>query len=187
MVQRETWSKIGITLFLFFIIVGFTVPAFLNTNSTPVAAVEPKLCQTDADCYLTCDKPVAVLCTQNLCQQNSCEEYSYYPLAQQPTTFQLEMIMNGKEVNLAARSEPQNFFVTFTENEVKLFAPGLTLVQVLDKVNIHVNEQCLYLDSVSYCNNAKAELKSVVNGEQIYDYSYVPKERDNIKILYSSS
>lgn len=187
MVNSETWKKVGMTIFLLLIIVGFTIPAFLNNNSSnTVKTAEPRLCQTDADCYLTCDDtPVAVLCTQNLCLQNACEEYSVYPLEQQGTSFHLEVKINTTTVDLSARSKPQNFFVTFTGNQVQMFSSGLTLNHVLDKVNLQLNEQCLYLDAVSYCSDAKQEVHVLVNGNQTFDYgAYVPKEGDNIQILY---
>ena len=73
--------KIGMLVLLALIVLGFTIPGFIDpTGEDQQVNVEPRLCQSDADCYLLCDDvPEQVLCSQNMCVRNSCQEYDLYP------------------------------------------------------------------------------------------------------------
>jgi len=188
MAKKELWSKIGLLIFLGMIIIGFTIPGFINNIDTNnQKAVEPRLCQTDAQCYLTCnDKPLATLCTKNLCAQNSCSEPTYYPLKESPLTFSLGIEINGKKIDLINQTKSENFFVKYTAAQVQLFTSGLNLNQALEKINAKLNSQCLYIDNTNYCTNEKNKLIILANGNETYaGGDFVPLEGDKIKIVYS--
>ena len=72
--DKKLFSKILLILFLLMIVLGFTLPGFLEFDEE-TQYIEPRICQNDADCYLMCeDIPVEVLCSQNLCQKNYFEQ-----------------------------------------------------------------------------------------------------------------
>lgn len=170
--------------FLIMIVLGFTIPGFIGNEDDPLATyVEARVCQTDTDCYLTCDgTPQPILCSQNLCIQNSCEEANYYPLNPDPLSFSLTLSIENETI--ALQSNPQNLFVTFDDNEVNLFSNGLNLNQVLDKAGMAMNTQCIQTNQL-YCTNLEQTLDLSINGEKSYDFiGYVPKEGDEIEITY---
>ena len=112
---EKLFSKIFMVVFLVMLILGFTIPGFLNSgNSNPqVSQVEPRLCTTDSDCYLICDdKPIASLCFKNLCQQNGCSEYSLYPYQNSPLTFGLKVDVEEKEIDLQEGYDSKNFYIS---------------------------------------------------------------------------
>ena len=84
--SKSLIRKTIVIVFMALIVLGFTVPGFLHSNDeNNNYAVEPRLCKTDAECYLTCDDlPVKVLCAENICQQNSCEEYAIFEFTEPP-------------------------------------------------------------------------------------------------------
>jgi hypothetical protein len=132
-----------------------------------------------------CDeKPVAVLCGQNLCQQNACTQQSYYPFADKPLIFTLKVMVGNQTVNLTSRVNKNNFFVMFEKESVKVYTNGLTIGQILEKVNMKINTQCVVIDE-SYC--AKEEKKWVmrVNGEESSLFEYTPQEGDKMELVYS--
>jgi len=103
----KKFSKVVMIIFLGLIVIGFTVPGILYLNPTQASpgSAEPRICQTDSDCYLMCnEQPVNVLCTQNLCQQNSCTETSPYPYSTQPVRFQLAIVLNDTPISLVNSS-----------------------------------------------------------------------------------
>src|SRR3989344_5255924 len=118
----KLFSKIVIIVFLVMLVLGFVVPSILNNSSSGPVGVEPRICNTDADCYLFCDdQPADILCLQNLCVVNSCEEKNYYEYSQNPVSF----TVNIKNVTLAERSSERDIFVKFTENKIQSFNPKL--------------------------------------------------------------
>src|SRR3989338_5061445 len=134
MVKTEKlFSKIIMIVFLVLIVLGFTIPGFIN-NPNPGAAqskVEPRLCKSDADCYLTCDnQPWRALCWQNLCQQNECGP-SYFEYDVEPAVeFKLEVETKNKII-LTERTNSQNFFVEFLDGDrVKTHSPRLSLEMI---------------------------------------------------------
>ncbi len=186
--KEKLWAKIGLLIFLGLIILGFTIPGFINTIDTNTQkAVEPRLCQTDSECYLTCnDKPLPTLCTKNLCAQNSCSEPTYYSLKDTPITFSLTIELNNKKIDLTNQSKSENFFVKYNINQIQLFSSGLNLNQVLEKFNAQLNNQCLSINNINYCSNSKEKLIILANGNETYaGGSFVPLEGDKIKIVYS--
>lgn len=186
--KKELWAKIGLLIFLGMIIIGFTVPGFINNIDTQEQQfVNPRLCQTDSECYLTCnDKPLATLCTKNLCSQNSCSEPTYYTLKDTPLTFSLIIELNNQKIDLTNQSKSENFFVKYNNNQVQLFSSGLNLNQVLEKFNARLKTQCLYIDNTNYCTNEKNKLIILANGNETYaGGDFVPLEGDKIKIVYS--
>src|SRR3989344_2378341 len=128
----KLFSKVLIIVFLVMLVLGFVVPGILN-NSSDSAAIDPRMCNTDADCYLFCDdQPVNVLCLQNLCLVNSCEEKSYYGYDQNPVSFTVSI----ENVTLDKRSNEMDIFIKFDGNKVQSFNSKLPLYYILEKTNI---------------------------------------------------
>ncbi|MDP3698863.1 MAG: hypothetical protein Q8R47_04705 [Nanoarchaeota archaeon] len=175
---EKLFSKAVMMVFLVLLIVGFVVPAILN-NPSSNPGVEPRMCNTDADCYLFCeDKPVEVVCLQNLCLVNSCEEKSYYGYSQTPVSF----IVNIQNITLEERSDEKDIFVKFKGNEVQVFASKLPLYYILEKADIILDTQCLTFDQKQYCSS---DLRMGVNGTDSTAFgNYVPQEGDVIEIGY---
>ncbi len=177
------------------IVLGFTVPLF-NLGNQPAdqqqQAAEPRLCQADADCYLLCeDKPVEVLCRQNLCQQNGCEEAAVYPYAEKPVSFNLNLVMEGQAINLMNRSNSNDFFVKVEEtpdskgSSAHIHTLEFPLALILEKLDIGLTSECLFLDKQSYCNDDKKQLRLLVNGEESFQYGeLVPGEGEKVEIRY---
>ncbi len=186
--KKELLRKMLVITFLVLLVVGFTVPQFLfsNTNGNqPIETAEPRLCRTDADCYLVCgEKPTAVLCTENLCQQNSCEELSYYEFQENPVTFSLDVVVDGDKIDIASRLDPQAIFVKIVGGTIRLFSSRLTLQQVLEKMNLRLDTQCLSMGEISYCSDAEKTLTLRVNGEETVLDRYIPQEKDKIVLEY---
>ena len=165
-------------IFLILLVLGFVVPSILNhTSEEP--AVEPRICNTDADCYLVCDdQPINVLCVQNLCATNTCEERNNYEYNQIPLSFTL----NIKNVTLEDRGNDANLFVKFSGNFVQSFNPKLSLYLILEKANIILDTQCLTFDLKQYCSS---DLMMKINGNVSTVYgNYIPSEGDLIELEY---
>ncbi len=174
-------------IFLGLVVIGFSVPLFnLGGDQTqPTGNTEPRLCQQDADCYLMCDdKPVEVLCLQNLCQQNSCLEFNPFPYQSEPVTFSLNVLVDdSKDVSLASNSN--DLFVQFVSGEVRIFSSRLPLAAVLEKSGIQFVDQCLGINGTQYCTTTRNRLELWVNGEQSFSYgSYIPRQDDRIELRY---
>ena len=123
--KEKLFSKIIIVLFLIMIAVGFMIPGSIDSNNDSQGYVEPRICQVDVDCYLICeDKPVKVLCSQNLCVQNTCEEGNYYSFNDNPLSFELVVEGNGTSLDLIGKDE--DLFVKFSGNQVSLYSSGLS-------------------------------------------------------------
>ena len=183
---EKLFSKVMVIFFLVLLILGFTVPGFINSSNGVVQnQVEPRLCQTDADCYLTCDEqPVPVICLQNLCQQNECG-YAYFEYEQNPLTFQLEVILNNEKISLENRTTQGNFFVKFENNMVKMYSQRLSLNAVLSKVGLLLDSNCLLVDGNRYCADEDNFLSVLIKGNETADVgNYIPQEGDKIEIGY---
>ncbi len=170
------------------LVVGFSFPLFQlggNEDASAQQLSPQRVCQSDADCYLTCDgKPLAVLCSQNLCQQNSCREGSRYALQEEPSAVRLQAAAGGENIPLRERFVQGNFFVRIGEQEgnIEIYAPGLFLPQILEKFNLGMGEGCLYVGQQPYCNS----LEVLVNGkEDSFPEYYTPQEGDTITIKAS--
>jgi len=185
--RRILLRKITIIIFLVMLVIGFTVPSLLDLGKNEEKA-EQRLCNTDTDCYLMCaDKPVTVICSQNLCWQNSCSEPSVYPFSENITTFTLKVRVKGEKLDLANRSQSKDLFVKFNpgfnSERIEMYSP-LSLRLVLEKVKMTLTSQCLNAD-VSYCSGAQGQLTFNINGERSYLYeSYVPQQNDVIEINF---
>lgn len=173
---------------LVMIVIGFTIPGFLQLGSSPQdQAVEPRLCTTDSECYLVCDDvPRKVLCLSNLCAQNSCGEQSLYEFKEQPLSFEVELNVEGKDMVLGNRSRSADLFVNFDKNRVNAFALGLNLNQILEKAGSSLDSNCVKLAPSTYCRGEGKNLTMQVNGVQTYSYGdYVPQQDDKIEITFS--
>lgn len=174
--------------FLILIIVGFTVPVVLN-NVKPSSAksIEPRLCTNDAQCSLTCDEQsLPVFCSNNLCQQNSCDESPLFPFQPIPVEFTLMIILDNRTIDFSNRTSSDNFYVTFNKNTVYLSASSLSLNNVLEKVGMAIKNQCLFMDSTSYCTTTQKNLTMIINRNSTFPYGeYIPQPQDNILIQYS--
>ncbi len=185
--NKDTIRKTVLIVFLAMVVLGFTVPGFLFSNqdtSTPI--VEPRLCQSDADCYLTCDDlPTKVLCAENLCQQNACDEYAQFPFTEPALTFDLTLSVNGSKIPLASRLNPSNYFTKMDGDKISLSTPYLPLKNILERHLVGMNEECLLVDSITYCSNGETNLTILVNGEvENSKQFYAPQEGDKIEISY---
>ncbi|PIN73704.1 hypothetical protein COV20_05785 [Candidatus Woesearchaeota archaeon CG10_big_fil_rev_8_21_14_0_10_45_16] len=184
--NEKMFSKVVMIVLLSLFIIGFMVPGFINNQEDPYTFAEPRLCRTDADCYLTCDdQPVEVLCSQNLCVQNACDEGNSYPYRQQPVSFSLEIATPQGTVDLPTRSSSQDLFVRF-EEKVKVYSASLPLALILEKAMIQYDGYCLAVDGTQYCSNGIKNITTTINGENnaLSPY-YVPEEGDSISIIYS--
>lgn len=171
--------------FLIMVVLGFSVPLFnLGSDSQPVQ-VQPRLCQSDADCYLTCGQIVlTILCSQNLCMQNSCNELGLFPYVQQPTSFALEVLINGQEIPLENKNA-NDVFARFSGDMVEAHA-ALPLSAIVEKAGMVMQNQCIIASGTQYCNGVNAMLNVTVNGQNTYLFGqYMPKEGDEIIITYS--
>jgi len=187
--REKLFSKILVLTFLVLVILGFTVPGFINSaDNVPLASTqaEPRLCNTDADCYLSCgDNPEPSACVQNLCQKNSCSEGTLYTVLDQPLTFSLDVEVNGTSLDFSTRINTQNFLTTFSGNQVSLFAKNFQLEQLFERLNLKLDDECIYVDNNVYCNSQDNHLTMQVNGAESLAYAnYVPQQDDQIKIVY---
>lgn len=180
--MRRLIHKIIIIVFLVLIVIGFTVPTLLDEDSSTNKA-QPRLCKTDADCYLMCNEvPIEVLCSQNLCWQNSCEEESPYPFNHTPTTFRLDIKIN--EESLTPKADSANLFVKAEGEKISVYAQGLSLDFIVEKFGIMLNGNCITTNQ-SYCNNEIHKLGMKVNGIDAYAFgNYVPQEGELVEIGY---
>jgi len=165
--RKQLLSKILLLALTIMIVIGFTLPTFLN-NEPQTQQAERRICQTDSDCYLMCgeeqNQPVSVICTENLCQQNSCEEWTPYPYQAEPVAFELKI----ENLNLKNSSQAKDLFVKFEGSQVKVFTAGLSLERILEKLDYtFVGEQ----------------LELNINGDTSSYYGgYVPQQGDKIEI-----
>ncbi len=168
----KLFSQIMIMVLLVLVIIGFTLPAVLDYNSNGPTAVEPRYCKTDSECYLICeDKPVEIFCTQNMCVQNACNEANYYTFNLTALNFELIVANKTGIIDLEQKSNSKDLFMKFLGKKVLVYSSGITLGQVLEKVNLKIDPT---LSNVS------------VNQEQNYAFSeYVPIEGDQIEVVYS--
>ncbi len=180
MAIEKRWVKITTYVILGLMVVGFSVPGFLDFEEKQVV-VEPKLCHSDAECYLLCDDlPVEVFCSQNLCLKNSCTESSYYEYNSEPLVFNLAIKIEGNETIL--EEDSGDFFVKFKGETVELYSSGLSLGHVLEKAGGYYFESgCLLINGKKHCDG-----NLTINGNESYQgNSFVPQEGDLIKIIYS--
>lgn len=189
MVQKEPrWKKPLMIAFLIMVVLGFSVPLFnLGGNVDPSQQqAQPRLCQSDTECYLTCDNtPKEVLCLQNLCVQNSCTEFNLFPYVQQQQEIALSVIINDVPIALQNRNA-QDLFVRFNEGLVELHGQGLSLSAIVEKAGIILQDQCLTVQGTQYCTDTDSKLEIMVNGQNTYLFGqYVPKEGDEIRVIYS--
>ncbi len=167
-------------IFLVLLVLGFVIPGVINYNPADAEVVEPRLCSSDADCYLFCDDvPAQVLCSQNLCARNSCEETDYYEYNAVPITFTL-LIEN---VTPGDRSNSRDLFVKFDGEKVQLFSSKLLLYQILEKAGMMYDSDCLIFDKKQFCGE---KLNMQLNGNNSTAYrNYAPRDEDLVNITYS--
>ena len=181
--KKTSFYKILMYILLILIVLGFTLPGFLEFGDENNQNVAPKICQGDADCYLTCKgKPVKVLCSQNLCQKNSCNQKSYFDYQTVPKKINLKIKLDSQELYFSNLTNNKNFFVTFSNTQTNIYS-DLSLSQILEKLNINVDtSSCLILQNKKYCNG-----KVKVNNNEIYSFNnYKPKNNDKIEMNFTS-
>ncbi len=183
---KNLFGKVAMIGFLVMVVVGFTVPIVLNNIKPDTTSyVEPRLCQSDVDCGLVCeDQPVMVLCGQNICSQNACTQKNNYLFTEKPIGFTLEVVVGNQTIDVASRADTKNFFVTFEKNTVKVYTTGLTLGQILEKVKMKMNAQCVMIDQ-TYCATEGHTWVMRVKGEESPLFEYTPQEGDKIELVYS--
>jgi|SRR3989344_5067224 len=177
---EKLFSKVVVIIFLVMLVLGFVIPSTLNSTSSDVKTAEPRICSSDADCYLSCDEqPVTVLCLQNMCLINTCQEKSYYQYNQVPISFTL----NIAKADLPTRSNDKDIFVKFKGNQVQVFTAKFSLYSILEKANIIFDTQCLTFDGSQHCSK---DLFMTVNGKDSAAFgNYIPQEGDVIEVSYS--
>ena len=187
--RRQRIKQVGMIIFLALIVLGFTVPGFIQGSDDPTNAVtaESRLCNTDADCYLTCeDSPVQVMCNQNLCVQNACDEGNPYRYKEEATIFSLYINPEGTPLELNLYSNAKNIFVKFGAQSVDVYSFGLTLQHILEDVDMGLTDTCLIVGQQQYCTSNEKTMKVLVNNEEREaGYNYVPQQDDVIVISYS--
>ncbi len=162
-----------IIVLLVLVVIGFTLPAALERGGGgSQTKVEPRYCKTDSECYLICeDKPVEILCTKNLCVQNACNEANYYAFNSSALNFELIVANKTGTIDLGQKSNSQDRFVKFSGKNVLVYSSGITLGQVLEKLDLKIDPT---LGNLS------------VNNEQNYAFSeYIPVEGDKVEVIYS--
>ena len=188
MAQENRWKKPLMIAFLIMVVLGFSVPLFnLGGNgNTPPQNSPPRLCQSDADCYLTCGQiALTILCSQNLCVQNSCDELGLFPYLQPSKYLALEVVINGTGIPLENKNAA-DLFVRFSNGIVEGHG-ALPLSAIVEKAGVLLQDQCITISGKQYCSSADAKLNITVNGQNTYLFGqYVPQESDEIMIAYLS-
>ncbi|MBI1968745.1 hypothetical protein HYS49_02440, partial [Candidatus Woesearchaeota archaeon] len=118
----------------------------------------------------------------NLCQQNACDEFSPYPYSAEAQQATISVIVDGQKIPLKNAPE-KDFFVTFSENKVRLFSSGISLQQVMEKAGMLLTQDCLTFNGTAYCTKEDRELQIIVNDAQVAPL-YPMKEGDVVKIEY---
>lgn len=176
-------------IFVVLLVLGFTLPGFVNQQgeSDVVVPVEPRLCQADVDCYLTCDgQPQPALCAQNLCQQNACEEFAVYDYQKVPKTFSLRVNVDG--VDKGFQSQEGDFFITAENSLVSLHTQRLPLGFIMEKLQVPVNPPCIWIENTPFCVDEISKIQFIVNGqEQPLNFNYIPQENDVVEIVFPES
>jgi hypothetical protein len=181
--KKTNYYKILVYILMILIVLGFTLPGFLEFGDENVNNVAPKICQGDSDCYLTCDgKPIKVLCSQNLCQKNSCKQKTYFEYQTSPTQINLKINLDNQDLKLTNLTTNKNIFAIFNKEKVQIYS-DLSLSQILEKLNIKIDSSsCLILKNEKYCHG-----KVKVNSNEIYAFNnYKPKNNDKIEMIFTS-
>lgn len=191
--------QIAVLIFLFLVVLGFTVPIILYSPDDPLAkknsaTIEPRSCLSDTDCSLTCDDTVQqVICLTNVCMQNSCDEYPTYPYVAAPLEFSLSISINETKQNLSTFVNSADSFVAVSSDTVSVFTNGLTLPDIASKVGFYLYNGCLYSMTGVFCPSAGTGNSSVgtttltvlINGNaSMSAEKYVPGFGDSIEIVY---
>ncbi len=189
-----TFQKVAVIVFLVFLVLGFTVPGifFVVQDEEPLLSQpQPQLvlCRSDADCTLTCaEQAVPVLCYRNTCQQARCDDVSpvgSYGSAEHTVTLRLEVGNQTIAVADRFRETSNQSYITKTADGQLTTHATLTLAQVLDKLQIGLNGDCLFLDGKAYCRD-QGDLTLLINGQANAPYAdYVVQDGDDLLITYT--
>ena len=194
--MKSRTKKIILLAFLAFIVIGFTAPLVSytffegnqDTNSNlPEQLKNPKLCNTDTDCTLTCTPPSdPVLCIQNICAQTACDQAPLFYYNQVPTRFTLDIVINNTNIpsHLPLIVDPKNTFVQTQGDAISVFSGNMPLIGILEKVGITFNQNCMVYHTTQYCQDENNVLDLRINGNaSTLDYS--PQDDDIIILSYS--
>lgn len=189
-----TFQKVAVIVFLVFLVLGFTVPGifFVVQDEEPLPSPpQPQLvlCRSDADCTLTCaEQAVPVLCYRNTCQQARCDDVSpvgSYGSAEHTVTLRLEVGNQTIAIADRFRETSNQSYITKTAAGQLTTHATLTLAHVLDKLQIGLNGDCLFLDGKAYCRD-KGDLTLLINGQANAPYAdYVVQDGDDLLIKYT--
>ncbi len=186
--SKITLRQVIVIIFLALIVIGFTAPLILYSIDDPFSnaptLVEPRLCKSDADCFLTCETgPLQVICLQNYCMQNSCDEFNPYAYTTQPVDFTLSATLTGQPVTWAMT--PGDSFVQVNGDTVSVFTTDLTVRDVAGKLGLYfVDGGCLKYNGKDYCAIDGANLSITINGNITQTEQYVPVFGDDVEIVY---
>lgn len=198
MAIEKKWLKVTYLILMVLVAAGFTLPGIMyfgggDSDSTTVTVGDDRICSTDSDCYLACGEELKMsLCYQNLCMDNSCNEERNYEYNETGYEFDLKIHVSGEIIDLSERANEKNFFTEFSSlsetkesNLVKIHTDFLSMNQILEKVGMSLNSQCLTINSTSYCRSDSYKLSFTINGEDNYSYgNAVPEEGDLVEILF---
>ncbi len=195
MAIEKKWLKVTYIILMVLVAAGFTLPGIMyfgggSSDSTTVMVGNERICSNDAECYLGCEGEIKPsLCYQNLCLINSCEEESTYN--ETGFDFSLKVEINGEIIDLSDRADELNIFTEFSEieneeNIITIHTDFLSINQILEKVGMSLNSQCITVDRTSYCRSDSYSLEFKINGEDNYSYgNAVPEEGDVVEIVFS--
>lgn len=193
--KKIDWKKYVLIALMAFIAIGFMLPGALyfgseaGSDSDYGNGENDKICRFDTDCYLQCDDGLkTVMCNQNLCDINSCEQYQLFEYDPAGNSVEIKITIDGDELDLEDYllfTYDENFFVEFLGFDVTVHTTGLTLNNVLERIGMSLDSNCLNIGEESYCRSNEFELTLNVNDEENFYYGdYTLTKGDIVEIIY---
>ena len=129
----------------------------------------------------------------NLAKENSQLHFlsGIGPLASTHIHTDLKVYINGQSIDFSQRKyQLATSFIHFEEgvgDVVHIHATGMTVGQLFKSLKGGISNDCLVLESQSYCNENEKKLKSYVNGKTNNGFSnYVIHDLDKILVSYGN-